>query len=356
MSCKNSVTTHISNFSLKVLTCAENNLNRSDGEVHCSVTASHGLNYPLANIQVVSKLLIPICPLLLGGEQCLGEKPLVPRASCLTRFCLSRSGISRSEYPTHGKYLSFKILSSRWKMISEEFPALCLRTALSGSTIFYTCFHQSISDTLGELSASKHHSLFSSAHHDCLKASEWGPLFTSLQGPPHWTTSWCTWGQRVEQGSCKCTCVIWGDSRFLSTHNVIFIPSLFIPAVGSSKVTCLPPGKRFLLGLVNSMVALGVINTILTHAACPHLGCTLHVPRPTCKASALLPKRSSFLAHEPQQEGNERAVKWGSQRHGYSAPEVAAVALARGQDAQPANIDPSFLQSHLRTSYWFLRQ
>lgn len=37
---------------------------------------------------------------------------------------------------------------------------------------------------LSEQPASKHLSLFSSAHHDCLKAPERGPLFTSLQGPP----------------------------------------------------------------------------------------------------------------------------------------------------------------------------
>lgn len=114
MSCKNSVRTHISNFSLKVLTCTEN------GEVHCSVSTSHGLNYSLANVRVVSKLPIPVCPLLPGWEQLLGENPLVPGASCLTWSCPSRSGISRSEHPTNGKYLSFEI-SSRWRVVQKSF-------------------------------------------------------------------------------------------------------------------------------------------------------------------------------------------------------------------------------------------
>lgn len=124
MSCKNSVRTHISNFSLKVLTCAENNLNILHGEVHCSVSASHGLNFSLENVQVVSKLLIPVCPLLPGWEQLLGENRLAPSSSCLTWSCLSMSGISRSEYPTNGKYLSFKILPSRWRVVQKSFQ-LC---------------------------------------------------------------------------------------------------------------------------------------------------------------------------------------------------------------------------------------
>lgn len=99
------------------------------------------------------------------------------------------------------------------------------------------------------------------------------------------------------------------------------------------------PGKKLLLGLVNSMVALGVINSIFPYAACPCLGCTLHVPGATCKASALLfhPKgHCSLPMNQSRREikGHKLPLKWGTQRCGYSAPEVTAEVLWLWQDVK----------------------
>ncbi|KAJ7419010.1 hypothetical protein WISP_56108 [Willisornis vidua] len=110
MSCKNSVRTHIPNFSLKVLTCAENNLNRLHGEFHCSVTASHGFNY---SADKYSAALVLPCDKLFSPytltTNCLKEpmQPMIAKTetySCVLMVlkALQLSG-SRAEQPSHSK-------------------------------------------------------------------------------------------------------------------------------------------------------------------------------------------------------------------------------------------------------------